>query len=311
MSKNQVLFMGTPQIAADVLQAMLDAKIEVAMVITQPDKRVGRKHVLQYSPVKELAIQYGIPCFQPYKIKEDFQPILDQHPDLIVTCAYGQIVPDEVLMAPTYGCVNLHGSLLPKYRGGAPIQRAVWDGETISGMSLMKMVSGLDAGPVFDTQMIEIQPEDTSTTIFEKMGKAAGQLLIKDFDRICSEHATYIKQDESQVTYAPIITKAEEHLDFHQEDTRIINQIRALSDHPGAYIYVVKKKLKLFQPTYKKGGAVHPLGTILGLQDDQYAIALHEGILLCGVCQMEGKPQMKAKDFYNGQGRNLVGKIAE
>lgn len=310
MSENQVLFMGTPQIAADVLQAMFDANIKVSMVITQPDKRVGRKHVLQYSPVKEFALKYQIPCFQPYKIKEDYQSILDQRPDLIVTCAYGQIVPNEVLMAPTYGCVNLHGSLLPKYRGGAPIQRAIWDGQTMSGMSLMKMVSGLDAGPVLDTQIVEISPMDTSTTVFEKMGKAAGQLLIKDFDLICSDQAKYIDQDESLVSYAPVISKAEEHIDLNQEDQRIINQIRALSDHPGAYIYIGKKKLKIFQPSYQVGHT-QPLGTILGLQEDQYAIALHEGILLCGACQMEGKPLMKAKDFYNGQGRNFVGKIVE
>ncbi|MBB5183178.1 methionyl-tRNA formyltransferase [Catenisphaera adipataccumulans] len=309
MAKIRCIFMGTPQIAADVLNAMLDADIDVELVVTQPDKKVGRKQKIVYSPVKQVAQAYAIPCFQPIRIKTDYQTIIDTKPDVIVTCAYGQIVPQEVLDAPVYGCVNLHGSLLPKYRGGAPIQRAIWNGDQKSGMSLMKMVPAMDAGPVMDTEEIEITPDDTASTLFEKMGQAAGRLIVKDFDRVCSPDAVYTEQDESQVVYAPIIKKEEEHLDLSQPDERILCQIRALADHPGAYVKVGRRKLKILKADYKKEEHAE-LGTIFG-NKKQFGIALHEGNLYVERCQMEGKPLMDSQSFCCGQGRNLVDQKAE
>ena len=158
MKNRRIIFMGTPKIASVVLKTMLENDIHVGLVVTQPDKKKGRKQQLVYSEVKEVALEYDIPVFQPVKIKSDYQTILDFAPDLIVTCAYGQIVPKEVLDLPRYGCVNLHGSLLPKYRGGAPIQRAIWNGDKVSGMSLMKMAPKMDAGPVLAQKEIEILP---------------------------------------------------------------------------------------------------------------------------------------------------------
>lgn len=168
MENRRIIFMGTPKIASVVLKTMLENDIHVGLVVTQPDKKKGRKQQLVYSEVKEVALEYDIPVFQPVKIKSDYQTILDFAPDLIVTCAYGQIVPKEVLDLPAYGCVNLHGSLLPKYRGGAPIQRAIWNGDKVSGMSLMKMAPKMDAGPVLAQKEIEILPEDNSTSLLKR-----------------------------------------------------------------------------------------------------------------------------------------------
>lgn len=310
MSNIRCIFMGTPDIAATVLSSMLKANIEVGLVVTQPDKKVGRKQTIVYSPVKQVALEHDIPVFQPVRIKEDFQTILDYAPDVIVTCAYGQIVPKDILEAPQFGCVNLHGSLLPKYRGGAPIQRAIWNGDSISGMSLMKMVSKMDAGPVLATKEIVIDQEDNSTSLFEKMARAAGDLIVEKFDLVCSTDCHYIEQNIDEVTFAPVITKDEEKIDFSKSDRTIVNQIRALSYTPGAYGLIKNKKLKLLKATYKKGGS-GKTNEILGLMDGAFGIHLHEGILFVSDLQMEGKPAMSAKAFYNGQGRNLVGQFIE
>lgn len=310
MSNIRCIFMGTPEIAATVLDSMLKANIEVGLVVTQPDKKVGRKQTIVYSPVKQVALEHDIPVFQPIRIKEDFQDILAYKPDVIVTCAYGQIVPKDILEAPQFGCVNLHGSLLPKYRGGAPIQRAIWNGDRVSGMSLMKMVSKMDAGPVLATKEIIIEQEDNSTSLFEKMACAAGDLIVEKFNLVCSPDCHYVEQNIDEVSFAPVILKEEEKIDFSKSDETIVNQIRALSYTPGAYGLIKNKKLKLLKATYKKG-ASGKTNEILGLMDDAFGIHLHKGILLVSDLQMEGKPAMSAKDFYNGQGRNLVGQFIE
>lgn len=310
MNNVHCIYMGTPKIAATVLENMIKHGIQVDLVVTQPDKKVGRKQNIVYSPVKQVALNYDIPVFQPIKIKEDHQMILDQNPDLIVTCAYGQFIPKHILDTPTFGCVNLHGSLLPKYRGGAPIQRAIWNGDTLSGMSLMKMIPKMDAGPVFSTQEITIESTDTSSSLFEKMAFAASDLIIKHYDDICSKDAKYQSQDESQATFAPVILKEEEHINLQQEDNMIMNQIRALSSQPGAYVRVKNKKLKILKARYRIKSIDQPF-TLIGWNENGYCLNLRKGILIMDEVQMEGKPIMTSKDFYNGQGRNLVGQIVE
>ncbi len=255
-------------------------------------------------------MKYNIPVFQPVRIKEDYQMIIDTNPDLIVTCAYGQIVPKAVLDCPTYGCVNLHGSILPKYRGGAPIQGAIWNGDTISGMSLMKRAPRMDAGPVLAVKEVAITKNDNNTSIFKKMAVAASELILEKLDVIVSGEAVYVEQDESKVIFSPIITKEEEAIDLSQSDEMICNQIRALSYEPGAYVRVKNKKFKILKVDYKKESVETPF-TFVGMVDGCYGLSLKEGILLIQECQMEGKPMMKAKDFYNGQGRNLVGSTVE
>ncbi len=309
MEKKRIVFMGTPKIASIVLESMLENDIEVGMVVTQPDKKKGRKQVVVYSETKEVALKHGIEVFQPIKIREDYQKLIDYKPDLIVTCAYGQIVPKVILDLPKYGCVNLHGSLLPKYRGGAPIQRAIWNGDKVSGMSLMKMAPKMDAGPVLAQKEIVIEDEDNSTTLFDKMAICASELFLENFDLICSEDAEYIEQDESKMVLAPVLSKEEEHIDFTQDDQSVLNQIRAFSDAPGAYVLLNNKKFKILKAHLEQGKDSSYILKQVG--KNQLGFGLKASMLVIDVCQMEGKPVMDVKSFYNGQGRNLVGTKVE
>lgn len=310
MKQVRTVFMGTPKIAKTLLENILQAGISIDLVVTQPDRKVGRKQQVVYSPVKECALDNAIPVFQPQKIKEDFDPILKIQPDLIITCAYGQIVPDEVLNAPRFGCVNLHGSLLPKYRGAAPIQRAVWNQDKESGMSLMKMVSEMDAGPVFSEERILLDEEETTSSLFDKMADAASRLLIRDFDKICREDASYIEQDKTLVTYAKKISKDDERIDLSRSDQEIFAQIRALSLEPGGYVFIKKRKFKILEAHYHDQSISKPL-SFLGKYKNGYGLALHNGVLEIVRCQMEGKPVVSGSDFANGQGRSLIDMTCE
>lgn len=303
---DSIIFMGTPQIAADVLQKLLDAKANISLVVTQPDKKAGRKQKIVFSPVKQLALEHNIPVFQPEKIKKDYQAILDANADLIVTCAYGQIVGKEVLSAATQGCVNLHGSILPEYRGAAPIQRAIWDGKKKSGMSLMRMEEGMDTGPVMDIAEIEIEEADTTTTLFEKMGACAGDLIVKNLPVLLSGQAVFEKQDDSRATYAAMISKEEEEIDFTKSDEEIFNQIRALSRTPGAYFSAQNKKIKILSATYVPEEQQQEAGWLEKEGKKQLYLSLHHGKLYINELQMEAKPAMKAADFVNGLGRSLL-----
>ena len=310
MENKHVIFMGTPKIAATVLQSLLECDVVVDLVVTQPDKKIGRKQIVSYTPVKELALEHGIEVFQPVRIKQEYEFLYKYKPDLIVTCAYGQIVPKQVLDLPKQGCVNLHGSLLPSYRGGAPIQRAIWDGLTVSGMTLMKMDVKMDAGAIYKQLEIPILPEDNMTSMFDKMGVGAGELLKANIESLLDGSAKFVEQDEAQVTYAPIITKEEEHLDLTQDDAHIFNQIRALSFQPGAYVLVKNKKMKILQACYETK-EVKELGLLEAVGKKNMDLHLHKGVLHIESCQMEGKPVMNIKDFMNGQGRSLNGYIVE
>lgn len=306
MDKKHIIFMGTPQIAADVLEYLLKGEVVIDLVVTQPDKKIGRKQKIEFSPVKKLAVEHDIPVFQPVKIRNDFDEIVQHNADLIVTCAYGQIVPKEVLNAAKQGCVNLHGSLLPAYRGGAPIQRAIWDGLDISGMTLMKMAEKMDNGPIYKQKTVPILPEDNSDTIFEKMGQAAGILLMENLEDLLNGQADFKEQDECKATFAPVISKKEERIDFSQPDERIANQIRALAMHPGAYVTVKNKKLKILKADYIKEEPKEYL-KFFSPKKNELALSLKEGNLYLKTVQMEGKPVMDIKAFYNGHGKSLIG----
>lgn len=310
MPQKHVIFMGTPPIAAKVLQALIDSDVIIDLVVTQPDKKTGRKQTLTPSAVKQLAQQHDLRVFQPAKIKEDHNEILEYPCDLIVTCAYGQIVPTSILEHPKYGCVSLHGSLLPKYRGGAPIQRAIMNGDKQSGMTLMKMVQKMDAGPVMAESVIDIEPADNSTTLFEKMGDHAAILLKEHLETLLSGQAIFVEQDEKEATFAPIIKREEEHIDLSQTDQQIIDHIRGLSLDPGAYVLAKNKKLKIFEYEY-----IPCENTTLGLfsqpNKKSLCLELHDGKLNILSCQYEGKPKMAVKDFVNGQGRSLINTIAQ
>lgn len=306
---SRIIFMGTPQIAADVLSALLEAGANVVLAVTQPDKKAGRKNQLHACEVKRLAEKHGIPLFQPAKIKQEYQPILDADADLIVTCAYGQIVPQAVLDAPKHGCVNLHGSLLPEYRGAAPIQRAIYDGKTVSGMSLMQMEAGMDTGPVADTYEIELAADETSSTLFAKMGQAAGKLLVRNLDALLNGSANFKQQEAEKATYAAKISKEDEQIDLSKDDHTIDCQIRALASVPGGYVKTDAGKLKLLAVRYQKG-ETPGIGVFFKEGKKQFGMGGHEGVFYLDEVQPEGKNPMKSADFVNGKGRALIGKKA-
>lgn len=311
MEKKHIVFMGTPPIAAKLLASLLERPdVIIDAVVTQPDRRTGRKQKLSPSPVKELALAHDLPVLQPEKIRQDFQELLTYTPDLIVTCAYGQIVPQEVLDLPKYEAVNLHGSLLPAYRGAAPIQRAVWNREPESGMSLMRMVKKMDAGPVLDMEKIALAADETTSTLFEKMGDAACVLLGRNLDTLVSGNADFKEQNEAEVSFAAMITREEEELDLSKTDAEIEAQIRALADEPGAYVIANGKKLKILKADYR-AEKPEDLG-LLRLEDRKHmSLSLHEGKLWLEKVQLQGKPVMDISAFVNGQGRSLDGTIVK
>lgn len=305
----KLIFMGTSPIAAQVLQALLDAKAEIVLCVTQPDRKCGRKGQLQCCAVKKLAQEHDIPVFSPERIRQDYQPIVDANAAAIVTCSYGQIVPEAVLNAASQGCVNLHGSILPEYRGAAPIQRAIWDGKTETGMSLMQMEAGMDTGGVADLELVKIEPDETSSTLFNRMGEAAGRLIVRNLDALLEGRLVFKAQKADRATYARKILPEDEQIDLNRSDEEIYAQIRALLDEPGGYVLADGKKLKLLSVRYEKGDTPG-IGVFDKKGKKQFVMGGHEGLFLLDEVQLEGKPAMRSADFVNGKGRSLPGKKA-
>ena len=223
--------MGTPQFAADILRGLLEAGFNVVGVVSQPDKVFGRKHVLKPSEVKETALEYNLPVITPAKIRNEYEEILKLDPELIITAAYGQIIPKEVLDYPKYRCINTHGSLLPKYRGASPIQTAIMNGETQSGMTIMYMNEKMDEGDILYQETIDIGIHDTASAMFKKMSRLALDMLLKILPDIFEERVMPIPQDHSQATYAHLLDKETEHICFNhsKEITILKSQVNELS----------------------------------------------------------------------------------
>ena len=243
----RIIFMGTPMISAAVLEAMINEGFNVVGVIAQPDKPQGRDGQVIKVPTKKVAERYNIPVFQPVKVRKEYEFARDLKPDLIVTIAYGQIIPQGLIDIPTFGCVNLHGSLLPKYRGASPIQQALINGDKITGMSLMEMTAEMDAGDVFDTEEVEITEDDNSDSLFIKMGEAAKRLIIRDVEPLINGKLARKPQDISKVTFCSQIKPEQEKLDFSLNTINVIGWIRALADKPGAYMEIEGVKYKIFK----------------------------------------------------------------
>lgn len=301
--------MGTPNIAVSMLKRILADGYEVIGVVTQPDKKVGRKQIVQMPPVKEVALQEGIPVFQPYKIAQDYEEILALEVDLIVTCAYGQFIPQRVLEAPTYGSINVHASLLPKLRGGAPIHKAIINGDQETGISIMRMVKKMDAGAVMAQCVVAIDEDETNGTLYDKLAIAGADLLSQSIPKLIDGTAQFIEQDEDKATFAYTISKEEEHVDFTKPLQQVYDHIRGLIPAPAGYAVVNGKKMKFHKVRKTTGNHTHEAGEIIGLQDGALAVAVEGGYILLDELQMEGKARVDAKAFYNGAGKNLIGQI--
>jgi len=301
----KIMFMGTPDIAVPCLEE-LSKKYEVLCVVTQPDKPKNRGHKMAMPPVKEKALELGIEVLQPEKLKDmAFMPMLEKYqPDLIVVIAYGKILPKYVLDYPKYGCINVHASLLPKYRGAAPIQWSVVNGEKVTGVTTMIMEEGLDTGDMLLSEEIEITPTMTGGELHDKMAMICPGLLIKTIENI--DNIKPQKQDDALSCYAPMIDKTTTVIDWNKTKAEIVNLVRGMNPFPVARTTVNNKLLKVYvaEPSDKKG----EIGTVLSVENG-IVIGCKDGSVRLTEVQPEGKRRMKAEDYLLGNKINVGEKL--
>ena len=297
MKNLKVVFMGTPDFAVPILERLIE-ETNVLLVVTQPDKVRGRNNKVSFSPVKELAVKNNIEVFQPEKIKEDYKIIIDKNPDIIITAAYGQIIPEELLFFSKYKAINVHASLLPKYRGGAPINRAIENGEKYLGITIMYMDKLMDNGDMISQRKIELKEEDNFDTMNEKLSILGRDLLIDTLPSVLSGTNEREKQKEEDVTIIKLLKKEELLIDFNKDAISVYNKIRSLDSVPGAYAFLNNKKYKLFDVRVgsEKLDAVSKIIDI----KDYLEIACKNGTIKVYTIQEEGKKKMSIKDFFNG-----------
>ena len=311
MDKNnaRIIFMGTPSISSKVLEGLILDGYQIIAVIAQPDRPVGRKKILEPVPTKVVAEKYNIPVYQPEKIRKEYDFVKELNPDLILTLAYGQIVPQGLLDIPKLGCINLHGSLLPKYRGAAPIQYALINSEKKTGMTLMKMVKEMDAGEMYATEEVEIADEDNATSLFEKMGDVALKLILRVLPDYLDGKLPGVPQDESQVTFAPNIKPEEEKIDLTKSKEEIFGLVRGLSEVPGAYLYFDELKLKIYRAQIVSNEIIGEIGEIVKADKFGLHLQTNNGIIALLDLQLEGKKRMDYKSFINGHPQLLHQKL--
>lgn len=312
MNELRIIYMGTPEFGLPTLKA-LNEKYNVIGVVCQPDKPSNRGEVV-FSPIKQFAIDNNIKVFQPEKIKDDYFNILKENPNLIVTCAYGQIVPDDLLKYPMYGCINIHASLLPKLRGGAPIQRAIMAGYKETGVTIMKMSSRLDAGEIILQEKVEITDSDTAGSLHDKLSVVGKELILKTIPTLLDKTATFTKQNESEATYAYVIKREDERIDYNDSTREIVNKIRGLNPWPGAYSILSGRIVKIWNARVSNNyysGVLN--GQITKLYEDGIGVKTQNGELIITELQLEGKKRMDAHTFMNGAVNKemLVGRIFE
>ncbi len=300
----RVIFMGTPDFAVGTLQALLKSEHEVVAVVTQPDKPKGRGKAMQFTPVKEVAVEAGIPVLQPKKVREEsvVEELRTYAPDVIVVVAFGQLIPKSILEMPKYGCVNVHASLLPKYRGAAPIQWAVIDGEEKSGVTTMQMDEGLDTGDMLLTEEVVLDPEETGGSLFDKLSQVGAQLLLKTLKALEEGTVTPRKQpEESTTAYAAMLNKKMGEIDWNQSAMQIERLVRGLNPWPSAYTHLNGKTLKIWKAVVQpsEGQTTEP-GTVILMDKKHFGVQTGDGMLEILELQLEGKKRMEADAFLRG-----------
>lgn len=308
--KMKILFMGTPQFAVPSLGALLERGYEVAAVVTQPDRPKGRKRELTPSPVKVFATERGLPVLQPEKLRspEGVAAVSEIAPDVIVTAAYGQILPKSVLALPRLGCINVHGSLLPRYRGGAPIQRSIIDGEKVTGVTLMYMAEGLDTGDMIAKVEVPITDEDTAGTMFEKLSEAGSKLLLEWLPRIADGTAGRTPQIDEESTYAPNLSREDEKLDWSQSSRRIFDRVRGLNPMAGGFTFLDGEVFKVWGCTIPSPSDVelrsewteYAPGAVLETGAFGIRVRTGDGSIVLTDVQPAGKKALKAAEFAKG-----------
>lgn len=303
MSDANVVFMGTPELAAEVLRAILDAGYNVTGVVTQPDRAKGRKKTPVMCPVKELAVREGLRIFQPQKVRlpEAVEEVRSMEPDVIVVAAFGQILPKSLLDIPKFGCINVHASLLPEYRGAAPIQQAILDGKEETGVTIMRMDEGLDTGDMISKRTVSISGEDTGGSLTEKLSKAGAELLVETLPDILSGEAVYTPQPACpDMPYVRTIKKEQGRIDWKEDADSICRKVRAYSPWPSAFTEIDGNPFKIWRAhTGQSFGEGEP-GEIAFDADGRMAVRTGEGMLYPDEVQIAGKKRMPVSDFLRG-----------
>lgn len=305
----KVVYMGTPDFAVDTLEAIVQAGHEVALVVTQPDKAKGRGKKMQYTPVKEKALEHNLPVAQPEKVREEsFIEELERiAPDVIVVVAFGQILPERILNIPKFGCINVHASLLPAYRGAAPIQWAVIDGLAESGVTTMYMEKGLDTGDIIEQSHLTLAEDETGGSLFERLAKEGANVLLSTLEKLEAGTATRTKQDDSKSSYAKMLTKDMGNLDFSKDAVVLERLIRGLNPWPSAYTRLKDKTLKVYEAKVLEEEETKALyngaamvGTIIAVDKKSFTVLCGKGALKILNLQLEGKKRMDTSAFLLG-----------
>ena len=305
----RVVFMGTPEFAVPTLEALI-AHHEVIAVVTQPDKPKGRGKAMACPPVKETAMAHDIPVYQPVRVREEsfVGTLRELQPDVIVVVAFGQILPESILNIPPYGCINVHASLLPKYRGAAPMQWAIINGEKETGITTMYMAKGLDTGDMIDTVVIPIDPKETGETLHDKLSAAGGKLILQTLEELEAGTAKQIPQDDAKSRYAGMLTRALGEIDWTKSAVEIERLIRGLNSWPSAYTYLHGKTLKIWDADVAQSDARQEEtalsktapGTVTAVKKDCFYVQTGDGQLKVNEVQLQGKKRMSVQAFLLG-----------
>ena len=290
----RVVFMGTPDFSVPVLKGIIDSsEYEIVGVVSQPDKKVGRHQILTPSPISKVAIDNNIKLLRIEKIRTNYKEVLDLRPDIIITCAYGQIIPKEILDYPKYGCINVHASLLPKYRGGAPIHKAIINGEKYTGITIMYMDEGMDTGDIITQEKVEILDTDTLEDVHDKLSILGKKLLLKTLPNIISGNIERIKQDETKVTFAYNIKREDEHINFNDECKNVYNLVRGLNPFPGSFAILNGKIIKIYKGKIGKKVSGE-CGKISCINEDGIIVNTKDLEFIITELQEEGKKRVTA-----------------
>jgi len=298
----RIIFMGTPDFAVPVLQSLINSRHEVVAVVTQPDRPKGRGKNMQFSPVKECALAHNIPVMQPVNVSvpEVIDELRAYEPELIVVVAFGQFVTKKIREMPKYGCINVHASLLPKYRGAGPIQWAVIDGEKESGVTTMQMDAGLDTGDMLLKTVVPLEKEETGGSLFEKLSKAGANLLLETLEKLEEGSIVPEKQGESPTPYAKMLTKEMGNLDWNKEAVLLEQLIRGLNPWPSAYTHLNGKTLKIWSAQVEERETTEKPGTVVEVNKKELKVQTGKGILSLKEVQIEGKKRMEIDAFLRG-----------
>lgn len=299
MKDLKVIFMGTPEFCTLILKELINT-CDVIAVVTQPDKIVGRKRKTTSSPVKKIAQENNVKVLQPVNIKEDYEDVINLKPDIIITCAYGQIIPEVILNVPRYGCINVHASLLPELRGGAPIHKAIINGYEKTGITIMYMDKKMDTGDIISQEEVAIDDSDTVSVLHDKLSKVAANLLMKTLPSIIDGTCKRTKQDDHLATYACTIKREDEHVSFDDASKNVYNKIRGLNSWPGAYAVLDDKNIKLWASKIGSKKYEEKPGTIVGLNKNGMEVVTKDGSVLITELQLPGKNKVDVKNFVNG-----------